>query len=181
MSQQVFGRFAVVGAVLVGVLALCGLAVQDLSKTANPAEEEAECTESDHRLAEQLASDPVLTSPPAGTTLDRIEQFPCGDDSMPWARYVTADIGLQPGTSMDAVLGHYRTFLTAGQWRISPKPGESNLFCADRVINGQQIRLLLRYKRAIPGYHTYANLLIEISFPPAGEERLDWRCSDIRE
>ncbi|WP_089013617.1 hypothetical protein [Micromonospora inositola] len=179
MPQQVFGRFAVVGVVLVGVVALCGLTVQGLSKTASPAEE-VECIESDHRLAEQLARDPALTSSPPGTTLDRIEQFPCGDDSDPTARYVTADIGLPPGTSMDSVLDHYRTLLTAGHWRIAPEPGEWNLLCADGATNGQQVRLLLGYGRAAPGPHTYGELAIEISFPPAGEERLDWRCSDNR-
>ncbi|MEV0425106.1 hypothetical protein [Micromonospora sp. NPDC050495] len=170
MPQQIIGRIAVVGALLVGVLALCGPTVQGLIKTASPAEE-VECTESDHRLAEQLARDPALTSPPPGTTLDRIEQVPCGDDSDPWARYVTADISLPPGASMDSVLDHYRTLLTAGHWRMVPISDEwGDRWCADRVTNGQKVRLLLEYGwHSTPGPHTYGDVLIEISFKPAGE------------
>ncbi|NJP31803.1 hypothetical protein [Micromonospora thermarum] len=172
-QQQVVGRVAVVGAVLVGVLGLCGLTVRGLSKSVSPEVEVVDCKESDHRLAEHLAGDPVLTSPPPGTTLDRVEQFPCGDESDPWARYVTADIRLPPGASMDPVLYHYRTLLTAGHWRIAPDPGEWNLLCADRATNGQQVRLLLGYGRATPGPHTYGDVGIEISFEPGGE---DLRC-----
>ncbi|MET8911173.1 hypothetical protein [Micromonospora sp. NPDC004551] len=168
MPQQVLARAAVAGLVLVGVVALCGPRVQEFTKKAGPLEEIA-CTESDHRLAEQVTRDPVLTSPPLGTTLDRIGQLPCGDESDRWGR-VSADIGLPPGTTMDPILTHYRTLLTAGHWRISPEPGQTNLFCADRVINGQQVRLLLGYGRAMPGPHTYGELGIEISFLPGGED-----------
>lgn len=172
MPQQVLGRFAAVAVVLAGVVVLGGQAVQRFSRTAFPAEE-VECTERDHRLAEQLAGDPVLTSPPPGTTLDRIEQFPCGDDSMPWVRYVAADIGLPPGTSMDSVLDHYRTLLTAGSWRTVPISDEfGDRWCADRVTNGQQVRLLLEagWFNRTPGPHTYGEVQIEISFEPAGED-----------
>jgi hypothetical protein len=167
MPQQVLARAAVAGLVLVGVVALCAPRVQELTQNSGPLEE-IPCTEGDHRLAEQLTRDPVLTSPPPGTTLDRIEQFPCGDESDRWGG-VSADIGLPPGTTMDPVLTHYRTLLTAGHWRISPEPGQTNLFCADRVINGQQVRLLLGYGRAMPGPLTYGEIVIEISFPPRGE------------
>ncbi|MEU4779095.1 hypothetical protein [Micromonospora sp. NPDC023633] len=167
MPQQVLARSAVVGVVLVGALALCGLTVKGLS-TAVSLADEAECTESDHQLAEQLTRDPLLTSPPPGTTLDRVGQLPCGDESNPWRR-VRAEIGLPPGTSMDPVLRHYRGLLTAGHWRISPEPGKTNLFCADRVINEQQVRLLLGYGRAMPGPQTYGELGIEVNFLPDGE------------
>ncbi|MFC0503034.1 hypothetical protein [Micromonospora costi] len=171
MPHQIIGRVAVVSALLVGVLALCGLTVQRFIGSASPAEE-VECSESDHRLAELLARDPALSSPPPGTTLDRIEQVPCGDDSDPGARYVTADISLPPGTSMDSVLDHYRTLLTAGQWRMVPISDElGDRWCADRVTNGQQIRLLLEYGwHGTPGPHTYGDVQIEISFKPAGED-----------
>jgi hypothetical protein len=169
MPQQVLARVAVVGLVLVGVVALCGPRVQELTKKAGPLEE-IECTESDHRLAEQLARDPVLASPPPGTTLDRIEQFPCGDESDRWGR-VTADIGLPPGTSMDPVLDHYRTLLTAGSWRAVPISDQfGDRLCADRVTNGQQVRLLVVYGRSTPGPLTYGRISIDISFMPGGED-----------
>ncbi|MBQ0892702.1 hypothetical protein KBX37_06215 [Micromonospora sp. U56] len=173
MPQQVFARIAVVGAVLVGVLVLCGLAVQQLAEPIeSPGARAIECTEADHRLAEQLARDRVLTSPQSGTTLHRVDQAPCGDESDDWGR-VSADISLPPGTSLEPVIDHYRTLLTAGHWRIALEPGGWNLLCADRTTNGQQVRLLLGYGRATPGPRTYGELTIDISFKPGGE---DLRC-----
>ncbi|MGS2619313.1 hypothetical protein ACVCAH_33040 [Micromonospora sp. LZ34] len=173
MPQQVFARIAVVGAVLVGLLVLCGLAVQQLGEPIeSPGARAIECTDADHRMAEQLARDPVLTSPPSGTTLDPVDQAPCGGESDDWG-LVSANISLPPGTSMEPVMDHYRTLLTAGQWRIAPTTGSGNLFCADRVTNGQQVRLLLGYGRVPPGPHTYGEIDIEISFLPGGE---DLRC-----
>ncbi|MGQ5263334.1 hypothetical protein ACTWLT_21620 [Micromonospora sp. ZYX-F-536] len=173
MPQQVFARIAVVGAALLGVLVLCGVVVQQLGEPIkSPGARAIECADADHRLAEQLTRDRVLKSPPSGTTLDRVDQAPCGGESDDWG-LVSADIGLPPGTSMDPVLDHYRTLLTAGHWRIASEPGDWNLLCADRTTNGQQVRLLLGYGRATPGTHTYGELGINISFKPGGE---DLRC-----
>ncbi|MFG3698811.1 hypothetical protein ACGF5C_12960 [Micromonospora sp. NPDC047620] len=173
MPPRVFVRIAVVSSVLVGVLVLCGLAVLQLAEPIkSPGARETECTDADHRLAEQLARDGVLTSPPPGTTLDRIDQAPCGGESDDWGR-VSADISLPPGTSMDAAIDHYRTLLMAGRWRIVPGPDPADRLCADRATSGQQVRLLLVYGRFPPGPHTYGKIEIEISFPPGGE---DLRC-----
>ncbi|MEH0935355.1 hypothetical protein [Micromonospora psammae] len=173
MPQQALARTAVLGTVLIGVLVLCGIATQQLGEPIeSPGARESECTDADHRLAEQLARDPVLTSPPPGTTLDRIGQAPCGDESDHWGR-VTADVSLPPGTSMNPAIDHYRTLLTTGHWRTLPGPQPADRFCADRATNGQQVRLLLVHGRFPPGPNTYGKIEIEISFLPAGE---DLRC-----
>lgn len=173
MPQQTVARIAVVGTVLVGVLVLCGLAIQHLGEPIeSPGARAIECTDADHRLAEQLARDRVLTSPPSGTTLDRIDQAPCGDGSDDWGR-VSADLSLPPNTSMDPVIDHYRTLLAAGDWRIVPGPEPADQLCADRATSGQDVRLLLVFGRFPPGPQTYGKIEIEISFVPGGG---DLRC-----
>ncbi|WP_143194356.1 hypothetical protein [Micromonospora sp. CB01531] len=69
MPQKGLFRLAVLGAVLVGVLALgVGLAARELKPSASSADE-AECTDNDYRLAEQLEREPILTSLAPRTTI----------------------------------------------------------------------------------------------------------------
>ncbi|MER7443688.1 hypothetical protein [Micromonospora avicenniae] len=169
MPKHVLVRFAVLGSAVVAVVMLCGLAWQELGK-AYELTAGVKCTDADQRLADQLAQDPVLTSSPPGTTIARSHHHaPCEGDSSQWG-LATAIVDLPPDISMESVIDHYRSLLTAGHWRIAAERAPADRLCADRAMNGQQVRLLLLYGNFLPPPHTTRKVTIQVSFLPKGED-----------
>ncbi|WP_406043163.1 hypothetical protein OG799_03880 [Micromonospora sp. NBC_00898] len=174
MPQKGLVRFAVLGAVLVSVLALCiGVAAWELRPSASSAPE-YECTDNDYRLAEQLARDPILTSRAPRTTIGSIYQQPCGDGSLPSAT-MQVDIGLPPGP-MYPVIDHYRALLAAGHWRIvrvpgtAPVPENGELLCAERVTNGKRVFLSISNGFYTPGPDSDGEIKLYIEWSLGREE-----------
>ncbi|MEU4781376.1 hypothetical protein [Micromonospora sp. NPDC023633] len=173
MPQKGVVRFAALGAVLVSVLALCvGLAALKSKPWASNAPG-YECADSDLRLADQLAQDPVLTSLAPRTTIGTINQL-CGDGSSSSAT-MQVDIGLPPGP-MNPVIDHYRALLAAGRWRIVRAPGTAlvpegeELLCAERVTNGKRVVLSIDNGLYTPGTDTNGEIKFHIEWSLGPEE-----------
>jgi hypothetical protein len=118
----------------------CGAA----SQAGESADDVPECTGHDRQLGAKLAADPMFTDLPAGlTATGQIRERPCVSASDSFGE---VSVDFVSSLARESVVAHFRGVLDGGAWRVRGPVGDqnpSNLLCADRRMDGQQVRFVL--------------------------------------